>query len=180
MIVTQNLKEKSAEYSNLVIAGYCVLELFNVLPPFAGALLGMQMLVVHSFPFMFFMVGAIKDPVWKKRAFWGLLAVYTIGAFDMEGVFGIAQFYGLTFTTYYSYILKESEQGGKAELVARWVVSTALLLVLAIAAGFPKEVKYWNGCRYSAVAGIIYYTALWWLEHRGLYREMTRRFRMPD
>jgi hypothetical protein len=155
--------------SSYFIGLLCLLELAGVMPRFSGALMSMQFLVIHSSVFILAVPLTNADETLKRRIFLGLLALYTILAYSMAGIFGVAEFAGLTYSTYIGYIFTREEECAKIELGLRWIAAFAAFMLAIGLCGAPESVESWGGDRRLALAGGVYFGVLGLLEQSGFY-----------
>ncbi|HAH30777.1 MAG TPA: hypothetical protein DCL44_00505 [Elusimicrobia bacterium] len=157
--------------SSFGIALLCLLELAGVVPRFAGTLMTIQFVVIHSSIF----VAAIpltraEEPV-QRGMFLLLISCYTLLAYHANGLYGVFQFAGLTYSTYAGYIFNKEEASAKIELALRWLTAFLAFILAVSIAGTPERVESWDGNNRLALAGFVYFIALGLLEKSGLYRE---------
>jgi len=161
--------------SNFVLAALCLLEFAGVFPRFSGTLMAIQFLVIHSSAFIFTLpFWDIKESA-KPVAFKVLLGLYTLLAFSIDGFFGIAQFAGLTYATYYGYVLGKDGETGRVPLLLRWLVSFIVFLLAIGITDAPSDVDSWAGSRRLALTGALFFGAAGLMELSGFYGEGWRR-----
>lgn len=161
-------------YSSFFISILCLLDHWGVLPHFAGTLLAIQFLVIHSSAFMG-SVRLIENEKLRNLAFGSLIVLYSLFAFKTDGLFGIVQFWGLTYANYHHFIFTKAFDEDKASLVVRW--ATAFFLFM-LAVGFfdtPGDVDEWAGNRRAGLAAIWYFIGLGAVEMSGFYESGWRR-----
>ncbi len=142
--------------------------------PWLGTLMGIEVLAIHSFPFI--MIIASKEPksaAGKKlqtAAFWGLLGVYVLFAAKLGGLAGVISFGFLTFATYVGYLRRRTSPAALSQLIARWVVSFALFFLSSALTGMSGDMDAWPGHRRLPFFGMLYFTGLGVLEWFGFYQ----------
>ena len=151
------------------ISVLCLLELARRIKPFAGTMMELQFLAVHSFPFMVIMVSNIERPAGKRALFAFLAVFYSLFAWGVAGLFGIAQFAGLTFFTYYGVSFRKDPQKDVESLMLRWLASFALFLSLALGTGMPTGVDYWGRESKAPFFAMLYFLAMGFMELIWLY-----------
>jgi hypothetical protein len=171
-----------AALPNLALAGIYALTLFRGVTVFGltahwlTVLMGIEFLVIHSFPFMMFIAAAKPpEPAGKrcqKALFWGLLSLYLLGALKMGGVAGLVSFVSLTITTYLGYLLRMTSPEATAQLVARWAASTLVFMFGAAVMRMPESVEEWFGERRTLYYGMLYFALLGLFEWRGIYSSL--------
>jgi hypothetical protein len=168
-----------AALPNLLLAGLYAFAAFGrITLPFMdrrwlGALMGIEFLVIHSFPFMM-LIGSVRprdDGARKCRsaAFWGLFAVYFLFAAQLAGAAGVLAFAGLTVATYLGYLLRRTSPDAVMQLAARWASSFLVFIICSAAAGMPEGVDDWPEHGRVLFFGLAYFLVLGLLEATGFY-----------
>lgn len=180
----------NAAFPNLLLAGFYALAAFwrITLSPmdrhWLGTLMGIEFLVIHSFPFMMF-IGSSDPPDEKGRkcrmvAFWGLFVIYFLFAAKLGGLSAVVAFAGLTVTTYLGYMLRRTAPDAVAQLAARWAMSFLAFMICAAAAGMPEDVDDWPDHGRVLYFGLMYFLALGVLEATGFYQWRVTRTLMEQ
>ena len=139
-----------------------------------GRLMEIEFLVIHSFPFLV-IIGLLRPETKKLRiirtlGFWGLLAIYIIFAFTMDGWAGIFTFTGLTLVTYVGFFLRITEPKLVAQLVVRWFVNFILFLLFVGIMKMPESVERWHSYKQVYDFGLSYFFCLGAIEWSGFYQ----------
>ncbi len=139
-----------------------------------GTLMGIEVLAIHSFPFI--MIIASKEPTsaagkkLQTAAFWGLLGAYVLLAAKLGGLAGVISFGFLTFATYVGYLRRRTSSAALAQLIARWVASFVLFILSSALTGVSGDMDAWPGHRRLPFFGMLYFTGLGYLEWSGFYQ----------
>ncbi len=161
-------------YSSFFISFLCLLDHWGVLPHFAGTLMSIQFLVIHSSAFMG-SVRLIKNEKLRPLAFRSLIVLYSLFALKTDGIFGIVQFWGLTYANYQRFIFTKAFDEDKASLVIRWATAFFLFILAAGLFDTPGDVDEWAGNRRVGLAAIWYFIGLGAVEMSGFYEGGWRR-----
>lgn len=161
--------------ASFLLCCLCLLDYAGLFPRFSGGLMAIQFLVIHSSAFVATLPYWNIGEKYKPAVFKWLLALYTLFAFSMGGLFGIAEFWGLTYAAYHRYVFQPAAAGGRLPLALRWAVSFVLFILATGLAGAPSDVDSWGGSRALGLAGFLYFLAAGWLERIGFYDEGWRR-----
>lgn len=138
-----------------------------------GTMMGIEFLVIHSFPFMM-LIGSAHPPTeqgekCRQVAFWGLLGLYVIMAAKMGGLPAIITFASLTVATYLGYMLRRTAPGAVVQLSMRWAMSFLVFMITASTAHMPESVSEWPDHRRVVYFGMAYFLVLGLLELSGFY-----------
>jgi hypothetical protein len=175
----QTLRRRAA-VPNLVLgaiyaaAGCAALLVGGTGYPWLGSTMAIEVLVIHSFPFL--MLIASYEPATKrgkllqKIIFWTMLGVYILHTLKAGGVSGAFVFAGLTVSTYLGYLLRRISPDAVKQLILRWVMSFAVFLVSSAVTGMPGDFEEWTGSGRTPYFGMLYFTTLGLLELKGFYR----------
>lgn len=139
-----------------------------------GRLMEIEFLVIHSFPFLAF-IGLAKPETKRLQilriiGFWGLLAIYIVFAFSMDGWAGIFTFLGLTLVTYVGFFLRITEPKLAAQLAVRWLVNFILFILFAGIMKMPEGVEHWHSYKQVYDFGLCYFFSLGIIEWSGFYQ----------
>ena len=161
------------------VLGFCFpLSFLNILPfldrRWLGAMMGIEVLVIHSFPFMM-LVSSAEPKTGRGRklqriGFWSLLGMYFIFAAQMGGLPGMAAFAGLTVTTYLGYLLRRISPGMAGQLVMRWATTFLVFIGSSGVTGMPGELDEWPESPRLLYFGMSFFLLLGLLEGSGFYR----------
>jgi len=139
-----------------------------------GQLMELELLVIHSFPFLAFI--GLAQPETKKLqvlriiGFWGFLAMYIGFAFSMDGWAGILTFAGLTLITYVGFFLRITQGKLVAQLTVRWLVNFILFLLFCGITEMPDNVERWHNYNQAYDFGLYYFLSLGIVEASGFYQ----------
>src|SRR3989339_472188 len=139
-----------------------------------GRLMEIEFLVIHSFPFLAFI--GLAHPETKRLqiiriiGFWGLLAIYIVFAFSMDGWSGIFTFAGLTLITYVGFFLRITGPKLVAQLAVRWLMTFILFLLFAGIMKMPEGVEHWHSYKQVYDFGLCYFFSLGIIEWSGFYQ----------
>ena len=177
---------------NLVLGSCYALTAFTgVTLPFMdrhwlGLMMGIEFLVIHSFPFMMLIGSASsltgRATTCRQVAFWGLFCIYYAMAASMGGLAAVVTFASLTVATYLGYLLRRTSPGAVGQLAMRWGLSVLVFMITATATGMPEDVEEWFDHTRVLHFGMAYFLSLGLLEISGIYqmraiREFLRKYR---
>jgi hypothetical protein len=172
-----------AALPNLVLAGiYGLARFMNIFfpgisPSWLGKMMGIEFLVIHSFPFMMlFGTGKNKLPLTaSKVVFWFLFVVYFLFALKMAGPAGVLAFGTLTVTTYLGFLLRRTSPDAMVQLCVRWFASFMAFMMASAVSGVSSNSESWPQERAALFFGMVYFVLLAVLEVSGIYESaMTR------
>lgn len=170
----QNLR-RTAAVPNLVLGAIYVAALIGgIHAPWFGSIMAIEVLAIHSFPFI--MLIASYEPATdrgkkiQKVLFWMMLGFYILHALKAGGVSGAVAFVGLTVSTYLGYLLRRTSPDAVTQLVARWIVSFAALMLSSAVTGMSGDLDEWTGSVKTLLFGMLYFTTLGLLELKGFYQ----------
>lgn len=166
---------------NLILAALYALAAFRgTTLPFLdrhslGSLMGIQFLVIHSFPFMMFFALFAQQAQGRGRScwngvFWGMFFIYFLFAADMGGLPGVVGFASLTVATYLGYLLRRTSSAALVQLAARWAVSFLFFIICSAATRMPENVDSWPDHGRVLYFGFSYFLLLGVLEATGFYQ----------
>ena len=164
---------------NLALGSFYALNAFRgITLPFMdrhwlGTMMGIEFLVIHSFPFMMLIGSAHplneQGEKCRQAAFWGLFGLYVITAAKMGGLPAIITFASLTVATYLGYMLRRTSPDSVGQLSMRWVISFLVFMITAGTARMPESVCEWPDHGRVVYFGMAYFLVLGLLELSGFY-----------
>ena len=140
------------------------------------AILNVEFLVVHSFPFLLMIVlQHPRLPQWqgvRGLGFGLLLLMYVTGAHDLAGWQGVGLFLSLAGVTYLGFFVRFDEGIHKfPELGLRWLCNTILFMSLIVWFQLPSDAESWEVYDGVLPVGGLYFLGLAGLELSGLYQK---------
>jgi len=158
----------------LLLAGAFGLALAGRPLPGAGAaglchLVGVEFLVIHSFPFLSLItlprVTTRRWRIFQWYLFVTWFLLYVAFAVKDDGAAGLAAFASGTLATYLGFLLRRTGQRAIVVLFKRWLAGFALFLVCAVVAGSQgwrvSPTTLWHGAAYFALLGGVELTGLY-------------------
>lgn len=174
------LFDLAAALPNLVLAILYGLTLHRIIslpfltPRWLGTMMGIEFIVIHSFPFLI-LFGSLPVPNRKARLvfrtiFWALFALYFFIAFKFSGFAGMLAFASLTVATYCGFLVHRATEERWGRLMIRWFFTFVIFIAAAYIAGVSYNVEAWPGQREALAFGMLNFAMLALVEGLGFYQ----------
>jgi hypothetical protein len=138
--------------------------------------MGIEFIVIHSFPFIFLIAlakpAAIKWKIARWIGFWGMLAFYIWMAYYQYKFWGLISFLGVTLVTYIGFLLRLNSPRLTVQLVARWIFTFVAYLVSMGTSGMPENVSDWGSSGNIFIFGMMFFLFVGFLEWTGIYQRI--------
>ena len=139
-----------------------------------------QFLVIHSFPFVFFLTirkaGTKKGRIVQWYLFGYFLSLYVYAA-SMEGLAGLVAFFSCTFATYMGFLLQLTKEQAMIQSFARWFISLFVFMIFAAIAGVPESVNSWHNYDETIKFGFLYFAAQGIIELSGIIDKLPKKIK---